>query len=87
MQVNTCIKAIARAAGLSLSEVSRRCGHSPSWASVLGLPSRSPALATVADVADACGFALAVVDRETGETVGTIEPPRAASKDGDQEEG
>lgn len=51
------------------------------------MPSRSPALATVADVADACGFALAVVDRETGETVGTIEPPRAASKDGDQEEG
>lgn len=87
MQVNDCIKGMARAAGVSLAEVSRRLGRSERWASVVGAPGRSPALATVADVADACGFALAVVDRETGETVGTIEPPRAASKDGDQEEG
>ena len=36
---------------------------------------------TVADVADVLGYDLAVIDRETGEAVAVIEPPRRASAD------
>lgn len=80
MQVDTCIKEIAKAANTSLSEVSRRLGKSRVYASNVAAPGRSPALATVADIADVLGYRLAVVDVETGEEVGIIDPPRKAAQ-------
>lgn len=35
-----------------------------------------PRLDTAARIADVCGLELALVDRETGETVGTIDPAK-----------
>lgn len=61
--------------------MSAELGRSPEYVRNVAAPGRSPALATVADVADVLGYRLAVVDVATGETVGTIEPPRKASAD------
>ncbi len=76
MQVNTCIKELAVARGVSLRGLSAALGRSSAWGSRVSGPERSPALATVADVADVLEYDLAVVDRETGETIGTLEAPR-----------
>lgn len=81
MQVNTCIKELAAGVGVSLSELSRRLGRSRVYVSNVGAPTRSPALATVADVADAAGVDVVLVERSTGRTLGTIEPPRKAAGD------
>ena len=80
MQVDTCIKELARTSKVPLSEISRRLGKSRVYASNVAAPGRSPALATVADIADVLGYRLAVVDVATGEEVGTIEPPRKAAQ-------
>ncbi len=61
--------------------VSAALDKSQAWTRNVAAPGRSPALATVADIADALGYRLAVVDVETGETVGTIDPPRKAGGD------
>lgn len=80
MQVNTCIREIlATRPDTSGAAVSRALGRSERWASVVGMPTRSPALATVADVADVLGYRLDVVDAATGERIGTIEAPRRAA--------
>lgn len=51
-----------------LVELSRRCGRSSAWAATVGAPSRSPALATVCDVAGALGYRVAA--REGGSQEG-----------------
>lgn len=77
MQVNTCIRAmLATRPDTSGAAVSRALGHTDRWASVVGMATRSPALATVADVADVLGYDVVVRDRRTGGDVGTIAPPR-----------
>lgn len=78
MQVSTCIREIVGSRGTSLRSVSLDLGKAETWGKIVSKPTRSPALATVADVADVLGYDLAIVDRETGETVGTIEAPRRA---------
>lgn len=78
MQLNTCIKELVKSRGASLRGVSAELGKAPTWGSNVAAPTRSPALATVTDIADVLGYDLAIVDRETGETVGTIEAPRRA---------
>lgn len=80
MQVNTCIKTLLNSRpDVTAVDLSARLGRARSWASNVAAPTRSPALATVADVADVLGYRLDVVDRETGEVVGSIEPPRRAA--------
>lgn len=79
MQVDTCIREMCKASGSSMRSVSAELGKSPAYVRLAGRAGGSPALATVADVADVLGYDLAIVDRETGETVGTIEAPRRAS--------
>lgn len=79
MQVNTCIREIVATRGVSLRSVSADLDKSPTWTANVAQPTRSPALATVADVADVLGYRLDVVDVATGEAVGTIEAPRRAS--------
>ena len=81
MQVNTCIRSmLAARPDTSGAAVSRALGHTDRWASVVGMTTRSPALATVADVADVLGYDVAVVDRATGEVVAVVDPPRRARR-------
>lgn len=80
MQVNTCIREMVDASGSSLVKTSELLGKSREYARMVSMPTRSPALATVADIADVLGYDLAVVDRETGGVLGTIEAPRRAGE-------
>lgn len=76
MQVDTCIRDMCAAAGVSMRATSARMGRAPAYVRLAGMPGASPALATVADVAAALGYRLDVVDAATGERVGTIAAPR-----------
>lgn len=87
MQVNTCIREIVGKRGVSLRSVSADLGKVSTWAANVSQSTRSPALATVADVADVLGYDLAIVDRATGERVGTIEAPRRTSTSDEVREG
>lgn len=83
MQVNTCIRSmLASRPDTSGAAVSRALGHTDRWASVVGMANRSPALATVADVADVLSYDVVIRDRRTGDDVGTIAPPRRAGAEG-----
>lgn len=79
MQVNTCIKELVKSRGASLRGVSAELGKAPTWGSNVAAPTRSPALATVADVADVLAYDVAIVDRESGEVVAVVDPPRRAA--------
>ncbi len=81
MQVNTCIREMLNARSISPRRVSADLGRSPEYVRNVAAPGRSPALATVADIADVLGYDVVLVDRSTGSTIGTIEPPRKAAQD------
>lgn len=78
MQLDETIRALLAHTDKSGRAVSHELGHSPDWARMAARPGQVPSLGTVADVADVAGVDVALVDRETGETLGTIEPPRRA---------
>lgn len=78
MQVDTCIRDMCASAHVSMRSTSARLGRAPAYVRLAGMPGASPALATVATVADALGYDLVVRDRRTGDDVGTIEAPRRA---------
>ncbi|WP_102337698.1 helix-turn-helix domain-containing protein [Collinsella provencensis] len=78
MQVNNVVRFIIERSGKSFRKVSEELGRSANWAGVVAMPRRSPALATVADIADACGVDVVLVDRATGAAIATIDPPRCA---------
>lgn len=81
MQVEDTISKLIESRGTSAGRVSTDLERSRSY--VAGVAGRSGvALGTVADVADVLGYDLAIIDRETGETVAVIEPPRRASAGG-----
>lgn len=86
MQVNNVVRFIIERSGKSFRKVSEELGHSASWSGVVAMPSRSPALATVADIADACGVDVVLIDRATGAAIATIEPPRRALEMQDTED-
>lgn len=75
MQVGKVIRALRKKGDLSQRELSSRLGRSRTWAQTVEREDRSPALATVATVADVAGVDLCLVDRATGETIATIDPP------------
>ena len=60
---------------MTLYDVSRACGRAHSWAGITSTDGRDPATSTLADIADACGCDLVVMDRESGEIVARIDPP------------
>ena len=62
-----------------MQSVSRELGHEASWCKSVARAGRSPALATVADIADVLGLDVAIVDRESGDVVAVVDPPRRAS--------
>lgn len=78
MQVNKVISTLISSSDKSSEAISAECGRSASWSRVVAMPTRSPALATVADIADACGVDVVLVDRATGAAIATIDPPRCA---------
>lgn len=78
MQVDEALGLLIAHSGQSARAVSQTLGHVATWASATIKPGRVPSLGTVADVADVAGVDVTLVDRETGETLGTIEPPRRA---------
>lgn len=87
MQVNTCIRELVALADASMRGVSQDLGRSSEYVRTVSAPTRSPALATVCDVADVLGYRLAVLDG-AGRVVGTIEAPRsAAAREGGSQEG
>lgn len=86
MQVNTCIRDMCKASGASMRGVSAALGRAATYVQVAA-GTRSPALATVADVADVLGYDVVVRDRRTGEDVGTIEAPRRLQPSDEAREG
>ena len=74
MQVREALAALIAHSGRSARAVSAELGHAQSWAS--NSIGKVPKVDTLADVADVAGVDVALVDRATGETLGTIEPPR-----------
>ena len=78
MQVDQAIRLLIDHSGLSARTVSAKLGRSPAWAGLTAGPGRDPKTGTLVDVADLAGCDVAIIDRETGERIGTIEPPRRA---------
>lgn len=76
MQFNEVIRSMLARSGKSPETVSAELGRSKTFVRNVSNPSRSPALATVVEIADTLGYRLDLVDRATGERVGSIEPPR-----------
>lgn len=81
MQVNRVIQTLLDSRPDSGRSVSAALGRSSSYVRVVAQPSRSPALATVVDVADVLGYDLAIIDRKSGKALGTIQPPRRSGAD------
>lgn len=78
MQVNGIIQAIVTRSGKSANRLSADLGRSREYVRNAAVK-ESPALATVADVADVAGCDVCIVDRETGAVVATVTPPRRAA--------
>lgn len=75
MQVDAIIKCLIEHSGMSYRAMSSALGRSTEWARLTAQPGRDPKLSTVAAVADVAGCDVVIMDRETGERVGTVEPP------------
>lgn len=82
MDYSDVLSGLIHHAGISYGETSRRLGKSPNWALNSSAPGRNPKLSTVADVADVCGVDVKLVDRETGEIVGVVDPPHRVKGEG-----
>ena len=82
MQINRCIREMVDATpGASMRGVSVALGKTDTYVRNVAAPTRSPALATVANVADVLGYDIVLVRRSDGTELGTIEPPRKAACD------
>ena len=79
MQVDTCIREMAAGKGVSLRSISAALEKTTTWTANVSAAGRSPALATVADIADVLGYEVTICDRATGVRVGVIEPPRQSA--------
>lgn len=75
MQVNEVISVMLSHCPKSQEAVSIELGRAKSWASVVKSSSRIPRLDTVTDIADACGYDVQLVSRDTGAAI-TVTPPR-----------
>lgn len=78
MQVDKVIREIVKRSSQTMRGVSRMLGKGQSWCKVVSLPGRSPALSTVVDIADACGFDLVARCRDTGDEL-LIDPSMQGS--------
>lgn len=78
MQVDNVIRAMVDTRGASMRGVSATLDKSQAWTRNVAAPGRSPALATVADIADVLGYDVALIDRATGDVIAKVDPPRRA---------
>lgn len=77
MKPDRVLSKMILSSGIPADEVSRRLGHSRSWASVSIRPGRDPKLSTVAAVASVTGHEVAILDAESGEVVGIVDAPES----------
>lgn len=75
MQVDSVIRTLLDHSGISDRGVSAALGKSPAWAGLTAQRGRDPKLSTVCAVADIAGVDVVLIDRETGERLGIVEPP------------
>ena len=78
MQVDKAIRTLLDHSGQSDRAISHALGKSDAWARLTAQAGRDPKTGTLADVADLAGCDVVIIDRATGERLGTIEPPRHA---------
>lgn len=76
MKAHEAMPYLVKVSGRSQRDVSRTLGKAGTWASNLIRTKADSKLSTIADVADLAGVDVCLVDRATGETIATIEPPR-----------
>ena len=76
MQVTEVFSYLARRTGKSARALSLSMGRAETWAR--NSAGRDTKLSTAATLADLAACDLAIIDRKTGERLGTIEPPRRA---------
>lgn len=81
MQVDKVIREIVKRSSQTMRGVSLMLGKGQSWCKVVSLQGRSPALSTVVDIADVCGYDLIARCRETGEEL-IIDPSTQGSEYG-----
>ena len=75
MQVNDIVRTLLDHSGKSARGISRTLGKSDNWARLTAQNSRNPKIATICAIADLSGVDVCLVDRATGETIATIDPP------------
>ena len=84
MDSNAAVRRMLDLEGMSRADLSRAMGRSASYGTVLLSQRSDLRSSTLAEVADACGYDLAVVRRADGQTIGTIDPPpRREREDGE----
>lgn len=83
MKPSEAIRALATRAPISDRAISQKLGKSPGWIYNTIRNGGSPRLDTVASVADIADIDVCLVDRATGETIATIDPPAHQGSPGD----
>lgn len=76
MQVGDIIRALAERYSGSTRELSAELGRSPNYLHTSIYKRSDPRAGTIAEIGDIVGVDLALVDRATGETIATIDPPK-----------
>lgn len=74
MKAGSVIRSLAMHGGKSINSISAELGMSREWARKAA-ERPNPGLETVTRIADVCGADIVLVDRATGETIMTVEPP------------
>lgn len=75
MRIDSILRYIIKRTGKSMRAISIDMGKADTWAKNSSRAGRVPQLDTVAELADLAGLDVALVDRETGEVVATVDVP------------
>lgn len=70
------VRRMQATSGISGLELSRKLGRSPSYVSSTTSRGSDLRCSTLAEIAAALGYRIDLVEVETGERVGSIDPPR-----------
>lgn len=73
IKVQDALELMREHAGMSADGVSLRLGRARNW--LRNVRGREPMLGVVASVGDVCGVDVALVSRETGETLAIVDVP------------
>ncbi|WP_251159165.1 hypothetical protein [Caniella muris] len=75
MQADDVVRALADRYSGSVRELSADMGRSPNYLHTSIYKRSDPRVGTVAEIGDFVGVDVCLVDRATGETIATIDPP------------